>query len=114
MTTPDPISQKVDAALESLNGIQRAKANPFLFSRIRSAMEYKAEPLWGLTFFLRPSVAVAAAVLIGLLNSLAFLPGVNEEIADLTQEDEVSFTASYNDNKTGDQNIYSLLEEEQP
>lgn len=114
MTSPDPISQKVDAALESLNSLQRAKANPYLFSRIHDAMENKTEPLWGLQFFLRPSVAVAAAVLIGFLNSLVFLSAAGEETAALSQEEELSFTAAYNDNKTGDQNIYSLLEEEQP
>jgi hypothetical protein len=114
MTSPDHITSKVEAALDSLDTLQRAKANPFLYSRVRAAMGNAPESLWGLDFFLRPSVAVAAAVLIGFLNGLVFLPGANEETVAFNQEDELSSAASYNFNKTGDESIYSLLEEEQP
>ena len=49
MTQKEKIQQEIEKTLESLNGMKRAEANPFLFTRIQARMQRKAG-WWDRTF----------------------------------------------------------------
>ena len=68
------IQEEVEKTLESLSGIQRAAANPYLFTRIEARLEKEEISFWSraLTFISRPAVAVPAIVLTILINTAIF------------------------------------------
>lgn len=72
-TRPD-IDKKVDDALSSLDGIQRAEPAPFFYTRVIGRLQRK-ESVWEKTgsFIARPAVVIAGLVLILAVNiSLLF------------------------------------------
>lgn len=70
MTQRNKIQAEVEKALQSLDNIQRAKANPFLFTRIRERMN-REETAWGKIagFISRPSFAIATVCFVVLVNA---------------------------------------------
>jgi hypothetical protein len=91
------IEHEVDKTLGSLDGIQRAEANPYLFTRIKARLEKEERSLWSLAteFISRPAVAITAifvAVLINLTVFFEFRP----EPSETGQEDEQLFASEYN------------------
>lgn len=71
MNLENDITKKVDATLESLNGLHRAEAPAFLFTRVQAAL--RAEDAFSpweriLQFIGKPSVAFGALLLILALN----------------------------------------------
>jgi hypothetical protein len=73
MTQKEKIQQEIEKTLESLNGINRAEANPFLFTRIKARMNRKANA-WdrAISFVSKPLVAVAVLVLVMAINGWSF------------------------------------------
>lgn len=62
-------SQWVDDVLQSLDGMQRAKANPFLYSRIWARVQETANPWEKITWVItRPTFTVSAILLFLALN----------------------------------------------
>lgn len=68
-TNPD-LNKKVQDALDSLDGIQRAEIQPFFYTRLRARMEKSPKTGWELisAILARPVVAIAAIVLVVVLN----------------------------------------------
>jgi hypothetical protein len=69
------IEKKVEEALDSLDGIQRATPQPWLFSRIKARLnreEAEEETVWGNlgSFLSKPGVVVAGLCLIMAFNGV--------------------------------------------
>ena len=106
-----PIQEEVEKTLNSLDGIQRADANPYLFTRIKVRLEKEEKSFWGrtLTFLSRPSVAVPAIVLTILINTVIFFEFKSEKV-QIPQDEEQAFASEYN---LSDNTIYeSTIEPE--
>jgi len=90
------IQEEVEKTLNSLDGIQRATSNPYLFARIRARLEREEKSLWSkaLTFISRPSVAVPAIVLTILINTAIFFEFKSEKV-QTPQDEEQAFASEY-------------------
>jgi hypothetical protein len=80
MTPQEKIQQEIEQTLQSLDGIKRAQANPFLFTRIKARMNKKANG-WEegiFSFVSKPIIAVAILLLVMAVNGWA-LWGSNSE-----------------------------------
>ncbi len=78
------IQQKVENALQSLDGIQRAEPAPYLITRINAALASRQpETSWSkiAAFISRPVVAFALMLVLVLVNGLIIL-GANSTEAD--------------------------------
>ena len=105
------IQEEVEKTLESLNGIERAVTNPYLFTRIKAGLEKDEKSFWSraLTFLSRPSVAVPAIVLTILINTVIFFEFKSEKV-QIPQDEEQVFASEYN---LSDNTIYeSTIEPE--
>ncbi len=104
------IQEEVEKTLNSLEGIQRAAANPYLFTRIKARLE-REEGIWSraLTFISRPTFAVPAIVLTILINTAIFFEFKSEKVQP-SQDVEQAFASEYN---LSDNTIYeSTIEPE--
>jgi hypothetical protein len=101
------IQEEVDKTLNSLDGIQRASANPYLFTRIKAGLAKDEKNLWNkaLTFISRPSVALSAIVLAIFINTAIFFE-FRSENRQTTQEAEQVFASEYN---LSDNTIYESM-----
>ena len=74
MTSKEKIQQEIEQTLQCLDGVKRAEANPFLFTRIKARMDRKAN-IWERTFSFisKPAIAVAIIVLVMAVNGWAVL-----------------------------------------
>ena len=74
MKNKQQIQQEVEKTLNSLDNIQRAEANPYLFTRIKAALQKEEKSVWGLaiSFMGRPVVALATIFLILIINMAVF------------------------------------------
>jgi len=74
MMSQENIQKKVDDALNSIEGIQRAAATPFFFTRLQARLQEK-ETIWEKISLLinRPAVAFATIAFVLVLNAFAFL-----------------------------------------
>ena len=72
MTSREKIQQEIESTLQSLDGVKRAEANPFLFTRIKARMNKKANG-WedAFSFISRPIIAVAILVIVMAVNGWA-------------------------------------------
>jgi len=110
MNNRKPIQEEVEKTLNSLDGMQSAAANPYLFTRIKAGLEREEKGFWSrsLTFLSRPSVAVPAVVLTILINTAIFFEFKSEKVQ--IPQDEETFAREYN---LSDNTIYeSTIEPE--
>jgi hypothetical protein len=80
MTSKEKIQQEIEQTLQCLDGVKRAEANPFLFTRIKARMA-KKDSLWERTFSFisKPAIAMAIVLLVMAVNGWALLgSGSNE------------------------------------
>lgn len=70
MSANDKINREVEQTLQSLDGMARASANPFLYTRIRAKMQQVENSRWEklFSFISRPVVAIALLLLIMAIN----------------------------------------------
>lgn len=93
------IEQEVDKTLNSLDGIQRATANPYLFTRIKAGMQKEeGKGFWSMAtgFISRPVVAIATILLIVLVNLAVFFQAKPVAIPAPQQDGEQLFASEYN------------------
>ena len=101
----EDIDKKIAKTLSSLDDVERAKANPFFYTRLKAKMEEEKRGFWALFTIPQFSMAVASVFLLLCLN---FYLMINYELNASTQTDEVStFISDYQIN-VGD--IYELNE----
>ena len=93
MTSKENIQQEIDQTLQCLDGVKRAEANPFLFTRIKARM-VKKDSVWERTFSFisRPAIALAIVLLVMAVNGWALLgsdsndnAGVNGDSANVSE-----------------------------
>ena len=72
MTQKEKIQQEIEKTLETLNGVKRAEANPYLFTRITARMNRKTNG-WEdvFSFISKPVIAVAILLLVMAVNGWA-------------------------------------------
>jgi hypothetical protein len=111
MNNKKRIQEEVEKTLESLDGIERAGSNPYLFTRIKARLEKEEKSFWSmaLTFISRPSVAVPAIVLTILINTAIFFE-FRSERGQTPQDEEQVFASEYN---LSDNTIYESTIEPQ-
>jgi len=66
------LHNEIERTLQSLDGVKRAEANPFLFTRLKAKMQ-KDTNVWERTFSFisRPAVALAIVILVMAINAWA-------------------------------------------
>jgi hypothetical protein len=81
MRTEKDITQKVEAILNSLDGIERAAPQPFFYTRLMARMEQVNESPWNkwMQLLSKPSVAVAILSLFVLLNGMMLFSRSNQD-----------------------------------
>ena len=91
------IGQEVEKTLNSLDGVQRATATPYLFTRVQSRLEKDERNFWSvaLGFISRPRVALAATFVTICVSTVIFL-SVSSEPSPTTGEGEQIFANEYN------------------
>ena len=74
MTSKEKIQQEIEQTLQCLDGVKRAEANPFLFTRIKARMA-KKDSVWERTFSFisKPAIAMAIVLLVMTVNGWALL-----------------------------------------
>src|SRR6478735_10385204 len=74
MTSKERIQQEIEQTLQCLDGVKRAEANPFLFTRIKARMA-KKDSVWERTFSFisKPIIAMAIVLLVMAVNGWALL-----------------------------------------
>jgi len=97
MKAKEHIEQAVDKTLNSLDGVRRAEANPYLFTRIKARLEKEERSIWSMAtaFISRPAVALAAFIIAVLLNAAVFLE-YRPATPEAGQDDEQLFASEYN------------------
>ena len=75
MSTKPNNPEKIDGVLNSLEGIQRAKAPAFFYTRLRGRMERELENTGGplVRLLTKPALALSLAAVILILNATAIL-----------------------------------------
>lgn len=97
MKNKEYIQREVDRTLNSLDGIQRAEANPFLFTRIKARLSKEERSFWNraFVFLSRPAVSVSAIVIAVIINAAVLFESRSESVQN-TQDDEQVFASEYN------------------
>jgi hypothetical protein len=91
------IQEQVDKTLDSLDGIQSASANPFLFTRIQARLQKEETNFWSqaFTFISRPAVAFAGVAIAIIINAIVLFESRSEPVKN-TQDEEQVFASEYN------------------
>ena len=112
MKNKEQIQREVDKALDSLDGMQRASANPYLFTRIKAALEKEEKNVWSraLSFMSQPSVAFATIIIAIFINAILFFESRSAQPIQSLRDGEQLFANDYN---LADNTIYdSTIEPE--
>ena len=102
MNKEKSINKALEEAMDSLDGINRAEARPFLLTRINARMNRSAESAWEKAgwFIGRPAVAISGLCLVLLINAAVVMmnrqdePAVATEQVSQTPADEFSYTVA--------------------
>jgi hypothetical protein len=91
MTPKDRILQETAQTLESLDGIKRVEANPYLFTRIKARMQQQNSG-WERTysFISRPVIALAILIAVIAVNSFSVYKTDSENVSTDTDITAVS------------------------
>jgi hypothetical protein len=83
------IEARVEEALNSLDGIQRAEPQPWLFSRVKASMMRDEKTTWGVigSFLARPAIAIAGLCFILILNGVLLFNEEKESTPVVTTSD---------------------------
>ena len=98
MKNKQQIEQEVNKTLDSLAGVQRAAANPYLFTRIKARMQKEDRSFWeqATRVITRPVIAIAAVLLIIVVNLTVFFQSQEIQTPATSQEGEQLFASEYN------------------
>ena len=68
------IENRIEQAMNSLDGISSASPGPFFYTRVQARLQKQAASSWEsvTSFITRPAVALAGVCIIILLNAVAF------------------------------------------
>jgi hypothetical protein len=103
MEPKNRIEKLVEETLESLDGISRARANPFLFTRVEARLKQGKSGWEQLTAYVsRPAIALAVLCMVIFSNAVVmYWQSAKEEVPEqqlaLTEEYNLTTTAFYDD-----------------
>ena len=97
MKTKKRIQEEVDKTLNSLDGVQKATASPYLFTRIKARLQREDKNFWtrAFAFISRPAVAITAIVMAIFINAIIFFESRTEAVQTM-QDGEQLFASEYN------------------
>ena len=81
MINKENIQHEVETTLRSLDGISRAEANPFLFTRIKARMQRESRWEKLVSFISRPAVVLAALIMVMAVNGWSLLNQPADDVA---------------------------------
>ncbi|HYF32479.1 MAG TPA: hypothetical protein VD993_15245 [Chitinophagaceae bacterium] len=96
MKEKHPIEQLVNDTLDSLDGLSRAKANPFLFTRVEARLRQGGKNAWErvIGYISRPTVALAMLCMIILANGVVmYLQSASNDTT--TEQSQLALTEEY-------------------
>ena len=94
----DPnIQKKVEEALSSLDGIQRAQPGPYFVTRLTARLQNDKRNVWENfgTFMSQPLVALATILVIVLLNSMAFFKNDSPVKPTIIEQNDPALNNAY-------------------
>lgn len=103
MEQKDHIDKLVNETLDSLDGLSRAKANAFLFTRVQARLKQSRSGWEQLTAYVsRPAFALAMLVMVLFTNAVVMYwraerPEAPDQQLALTEEYSLTTTALYDD-----------------
>ena len=108
MKQRDQIEKQVEETLNSLDGISRAKANPFLFTRVEARLGQTGKNTWEriTSYVARPVVVLAMLTMVILSNAVVMYWQLPSE--EIVPEQQLALTEEYNMTTT------SFLDDETP
>jgi len=98
MTRKNDWEQKVEETLNSLEGIQRAVANPFLYTRIKARLDERQNKWVKVANFIsRPAIAVSVTALFIAVNTWVVIqhPLFEQVAKPATVENDQAFEPEY-------------------
>ena len=102
-------NKKMEDILGSLDANQRALAPDFFYTRLKAKMEKGFEPVSHKSWVLRPVYAMAALVIVLLINAVVIFKGgnINNQVtATVENETLQSIAAEYSLNDTITEEVY--------
>lgn len=103
------IEKLVEDTLDSFDGMARAKANPFLYTRVEARLRQGSKSIWEqvTAYVARPAVALAMLILVIFTNAAVMYLGSNSpDIA--SDQAQLALTEEYN------QSVSSYFDVENP
>ena len=101
--------KKVEDILGSLDGVQKAVAPDFFYTRLKARMEKGFEPVVPKLWILRPVYAIAVLIIVIVINAAVIFNGQNNTGEDIVADTDTfqTIAAEYalNDNSA---NLYDL------
>ena len=102
MTSKDFIQQEVEKTLQCLDGVKRAEANPYLFTRIKARMQKNTSWERISSFVSRPVIAFATLLLIMAINVFVVLSSDSNEsngteiaVTDIAEDYKLATSTNY-------------------
>lgn len=97
MKSSEELSQKVESVLNSFEAVEKAEPAPFFYTRVRARLEHSEKSIWEnvVSFLTRPMVAVAAVLLVIIIN-LAVLYKTSSTVVNTTAGTEQLTDDDYN------------------
>ena len=109
------IEEQVEKTLNSLDGTERAKSNPFMFTRIQARLQSDNSQWTAAARVLnRPVFAIATLLLVILMNAAIFLQNNEPANNNNIQEEEQLFAREYNLTQGLEDGVLAVNNDEQP
>jgi hypothetical protein len=104
------IEKKVEETLNSLDGIGRANANPFLFTRVEAKLRQPTRNVWEQVtgYISRPAIALAMLGMVIFSNAAVMFWNSAPEEAVSSDQPQLALSDEYN------LNVSSFYEDENP
>ena len=91
------LNKKIDEAMQSLDGIEKASARPFFFTRLEARMQREKSRWETISSFLsKPVVAFASICLIIVINAAVILSSSSLKNSSDQQNTELATADEYN------------------
>lgn len=93
----DELNQKVDKAMQSLDGIGKASPTRFFFTRLEARMQNEKSAWEKISSFVaKPVVAFACICLVIMINAWVIFSSGNSQASADQQANEIATTDEYN------------------
>jgi hypothetical protein len=97
MKKPFVIDKKIEDALNSLEGLEKASPGPFFYTRLQARLHRAEANVWEaiIAFVARPSVAIASIILVIAVNTFVLFRDASGPASYAVQSDQ-AFIDEYN------------------